>query len=523
MEKKIYWNIWSFLFFAGALFAGFLVYSNLDKGLIFNDEVFYLFHFREFKNIITVDATNFFRIFQPFYTDNIYHFRIITYLLLNASTFLLFFFTAKFFKLKMNPFLLGFLGITYNFIAWPASNIVLHQYIGNTILVNFSLLFLLISIHYKKKYLLVASGFFLGILLFDGIPHVTVFVPIGLFLLFIFGRNEKPKILLFALGVLLAIVYYFVAVQSFSNFISQLEYLKIYQTFHIKQHPKSFFFYWFAKVIGFIFLPAFLICGAVYRFSGNKIKNLDIILTVLLGGYLLSLLFFPSGYFNYFFLLVLLFRFFLSEKTAKEKAFIATFFLIPFCLSFGSGAYFGIRSAVYSIYYILSLVIIISTIYPLRIYAIFVIIYLSGLYSFPDFTKTKDWKDFIFAEQNVPVQINGHPIYLDKYRNKDIEDLRPYLLNQSKVIYSNNHLMGYLFILNAKPPLPYYFTLKKYVLFYMEKNGDSPDDYIYLESDDYPFSPKEFVPLGFVKYPDKYQTVQAGRFTLYLPQNFQKK
>ncbi|MEI7486496.1 MAG: hypothetical protein WCJ72_03645 [Chryseobacterium sp.] len=101
--------------------------------------------------------------------------------------------------------------------------------------------------------------------------------------------------------------------------------------------------------------------------------------------------------------------------------------------------------------------------------------------------------------------------------------LRPYLEDQKNIIYSSNHLIGYLYILNAKPPIYYYFTLKDYIKFIMEKEHKTPDDYIYIESNDYPFSPKEIVPLKFVNHPEKYKVVKTGRFTLYLPSDYQKK
>ncbi len=523
MEKKLYWNIAGFIFLAGAFFAGFMVYTNLDKGLIFNDEAFYLFHFREYKNILTVDATNFFRIFQGFYTENIYHFRLITYFLLNFSTFILFFLTARYFKLKTNPLWIGALGVAFNFLTWNASNIVLHQYIGNTILINFSLFFLISTLQNKKNYLLIFSGFFLGILLFDGIPHASVVAPVVLFLLFNFWKNHKKNILIFFVGILLAIGFYFGFIQKFSNFVEQFEYLKIYQQFHTKQHPKSFYVFWMAKVLGFLFVPGFLSVFIIHRFVKDKIKTLNIIIAVFAVITLISVLIYPFIYLNYFLLFLLIYRYIISDKEIEKKSFLVLLFCIPFCLAFGSGAYFDTRGDAYFIYYILALVIVLNNLYPIKYYWVFTAFFVFQIFLFPKQFKEKGWKDFVFSEQTEPVKINGYNLYLDKGRKKDIEDLRPYLQNQKKIIYSSNHLMGYLFILNAKPPIPYYFALKNYVEFIIEKKDEKPDDYIYLESNDYPFDGKEIIPLKFVNHPEKYKIVKAGRFTLYLPENFQKK
>ena len=57
--KHNYFNGIGFLFLFGAFFMGYLVYSNLDKGFIFNDEAFYLFFYRDHQSLPTVDATNF--------------------------------------------------------------------------------------------------------------------------------------------------------------------------------------------------------------------------------------------------------------------------------------------------------------------------------------------------------------------------------------------------------------------------------------------------------------------------------
>ena len=523
MEKKISWNLAGLVFLFGAIFAGYFVYSNLNKGLIFNDEAYYLLHFRDFQKVITVDASNFFRIFQPFYTDNIFHFRVITYLLLNSTTFLLFFLAAKYFVLKIHPILIGSLGILFNFISWGATNIVLHQYIGNKVLTNLSLCFLLLYLLNRKSFLLIFSGFFLGILMFDGIPHVTIFLPVGLFLLLNFWKIERKNILYFGIGVLIAVLVYFTFIQKFSDFVSQLEYLKIYQQFHTKQHPKSFFFYWFAKVLGLIFFPGILAIFLIHRFARNRIKSINNLIWIVAFITILSLFFYPFVYLNYLLLLLLLYRYWLSENSFAYKTFLTLLFLTQFCLAFGSGAYFEGRSGQYFIYFILTIVVILSSLYDFRYFLAFVIYCVFQVALLPDFVHTKGWKDFVFTEQTEPVKINGHDLLLDKKRKNDIEDLRPFLQNQPKVIYSNNHLVGYLYILDAYPPIPYYFTLKKYVKFILDKKGDQPDDYIYLESNDYPFSPKEIIPLQFVNHPENFRVVKSGRFTLYLPKNFQEK
>lgn len=523
MDKKIYWQLTGVLFIFSALFMGYLVYSNLDKGLVMNDEAYYLMHFRDYKEMITVDATNYFRIFQIFYTDNIYHFRIITLVLLNATSFLLFALAARYFKVKIHPLLFGFLGICINFLTWQGTIIVLNQYHGNTILMNLSLSFLLLFLLYRKSFFAIISGSLLGILFFDGIPHSIAIGPVALFILYNFWKESRQIVYLFFGGIVAGFLIYFVFIEDFSTYIAQFEYLEIYKSFHRKQHPIRFYFYWFALVIGFIFIPL----TALIFFFQKKVQNKKIVLDKLLFAFGLTLLFsaffFQNLHILYIFLGLLIYRFSLEESSNKEKTFLLILFLIPFGLAFGSGFYFHIRGGMYQIYFFLALNIILFRLYNFKVYLMYVLFFIGTLIFYPQFLNEKGWKDFVYTEQNIPVQINGHTLYLDENRNKDIEDLRPYLQNQPKVIYSSNHLMGYLFILNAKPPIPYYFTLKNYINFYIERNGDKPDDYIYIESDDYPFSPKEIIPLKFVNHPEKYKVVKAGRFILYLPANFKKK
>lgn len=523
MDKKIYWLLTGILFIISAFFLGYLVYSNLDKGLVMNDEAYYLMHFRDFREIITVDATNYFRIFQLFYTDNIYHFRVITLVLLNASSFLLFALAARYYQLKIHPVLFGFLGICLNFLSWQGTIIVLNQYHGNTILMNLSLSFLLLFLLYRKSFFVVISGAILGILFFDGIPHSIAIGPVALFILYNFWKENKRIVYLFFGGILLGLAFYFIFIEDFSTYIAQFEYLKIYKSFHRKQHPIRFYFYWFALVIGFIFIPLSMLLYFFHKKVSNKKVVLDKLLLFLGFVLVVTAFFFQNLHLLYVFLGLLIYRFTLEEPSNKEITFLLILFLIPFGLAFGSGFYFHIRAGMYQIYFFLCLNIILLRLYSIKSYFLFLVFFIGILLNYPKFLNEKGWKDFIYTEQNIPVQINGHTLYLDKKTNKDIEDLRPYLQNQQKVIYSSNHLMGYLYILNAKPPVPYYFTLKNYIQYYIEKNGDQPDDYIYIESNDYPFSVKEIVPLKFVKHPENYEIVKAGRFTIYLPQNFQKK
>ena len=289
--KHNYFNGIGFLFLIGAIFMGYLVYSNLDKGFIFNDEAFYLFFYRDHQSLPTVDATNFYRIFNVFFSENLYVFRIITYGLLNLSTFALYFFAGKYYQLKLNAILIGFIGIGFNFITWGISNIVLHQYIGNTILVNFSLSFIFIYLLYRKLFPLLISGFLLGLVLFNGIPHTIVIIPISLFLLFNFWKSSKKTILYIVIGGILGIIFYFSFIESLSQFISQFEWIKFYQQFHTKQHPKSFFFYWILKVVGFILLPSGILIGYIHQFSKNKIKILDFLIIIFAIIYIISLFF----------------------------------------------------------------------------------------------------------------------------------------------------------------------------------------------------------------------------------------
>lgn len=523
MDKKIYWQLTGVLFIFSALFMGYLVYSNLDKGLVMNDEAYYLMHFRDYKEMITVDATNYFRIFQIFYTDNIYHFRIITLVLLNTTSFLLFALAARYFKVKIHPLLFGFLGICINFLTWQGTIIVLNQYHGNTILMNLSLSFLLLFLLYRKSFFAIISGSLLGILFFDGIPHSIAIGPVALFILYNFWKESRQIVYLFFGGIVAGFLIYFIFIEDFSTYIAQFEYLKIYKSFHRKQHPIRFYFYWFALVVGFIFIPLTILIYFFHKNVVNKKAVLDKLLLVFGLLILLFSFFFQNLHILYVFLGILIYRFSLEESSNKEKTFLIILFLVPFGLAFGSGFYFHIRAGIYQIYFFLCFNIILFRLYSFKTYLLYLIFFVCNLIIYPNFLYEKGWKDFIYMEQNVPVQINGHTLYLDKGRNKDLEDLRPYLQNQPNVIYSSNHLIGYLYILKAKPPVYYYFTLKDYIQFMIKKAGKTPDDYIYIESDDYPFYPKEIVPLQFVKHPENYQKVQAGRFTLYLPKNFQKK
>lgn len=523
MDKIKYWNLTGILFIISSLMMGYLVYSNFNKGLVMNDEAYYLFHFKDIKNVLTVDATNYFRIFKIFYTDNIYHFRIITFVLLNTSSFILFYSISKYYKLKISPVLFGFLGTSINFFTWHGTIVLLNQYHGNTILTNAALSMLVFFLISQKRWLLVFSGFFMGILLFNGIPHSITVIPIVLFLLINFWKKNKPAIYLFFTGIIVAILFYFTFIEDLSVFIKQFEYIKIYKEFHTKQHPKRFYVIWLAQVVGFIFIP---LSAIIFFLRKKKIQKENIDKLLLYSGIAVAII--SAFYFNLFLFYVyiglLLYRFYITEGISLEKKTLCIMLvLLPFGLAFGSGFYFYIRGAMYQIYYFLAINIVVISIYNFRAYLIYLAFFTYTVAVYPLFLYDKGWKDFVYAEQTSKVQVNGHDLYLDKERKKDIDDLRPYLQNQTNVIYSSNHLMGYLYVLDARPPIYYYFALKDYVRFIIKKVGKTPDDFIYLESNDYPFLEREIVPLKFVDHPEKYKVVKAGRFTLYLPSNFQKK
>ena len=520
MQKTIIYQLTGALFLITALYLGYLIYPNLDKGLIMNDEAYYLMHFRDYKEMITIDSTNYFRIFQLFYTDNIHHFRIITYVFLNLSSYLLFFLAAKWFKISINPFLFGLLGLCLNFLTWPPSNIVLNQYHGNTILMNLVLSSVMAYLLWHQRTLLVAAGFFSGIMLFNGIPHTLALGPVVFFLLYNYWRKNKLVIFLFFAGILIAILYYFTFIQSISHFISQLEYLNIYKQFHRKQHPVRFYLYWIGYVVGWLILPLSLSIFFIQKFIRNKKFVLDRILIVLAVVAVIISFFSSNIYVKYYLGGLLFYRFVLTQDNMLKKGFTAMLMLIPFGLAFGSGFYFHMRGNLYQIYLFLAISLIILTVFPFKYFGIYLAFFAWPVLNFHNYLYEKGWKDFVFAEQNSPVEINGHTLYLDVKRKIDLDHLRPYLRNQPDVIYSKNNLAGYLYILNAKAPVPYYFTLKDYIKYMMDRQKKSPDDFIYIESDEHPFSVTDLHPMEFVQNPAKFRKIQTGRFTLFLPENY---
>ncbi|MCX8533626.1 hypothetical protein [Chryseobacterium luquanense] len=518
-------TLYSIIFFIGALFVACITYMNLDKGFIFNDEAYYLSYYKNQGESLSFDRTNFFRIFKFLYTPNVYIFRIISITTLVLSNFLLFFSTLKYFNFKKNIFFLSFLGILIGFETWSISNLILHQYIGNTILVNCGVSLILLSFIYQKKWILTIAGFVISFVLFNGNSHSIIVIPIILYLFFQNSKQWKSNFLYFFIGFSVGIIIYFTFLDTLDNFIYQLKFLKEYLPFHRKQHSKTFMVLWAVYLFLNGILPSFIV-GLLFWRIKLKIEIFDKFIAVL-GIVCLSLfIFFPSYYIFFFILLthLLALRFMLNKETSKEsKYFVILLLLIPYCLAFGSQIWFHIRLNVYKFYYFLLIFIVINKLYKNKLWMLGYLIFICLMViRFPDILNNKGWKDFVFTEQTEKVQINGYDLYLDKGRKKDIEDLRPYLQNQKNVIYSSNHLMGYLYILDASPPIYYYFTLKDYLSFIIKKTNKTPDDFIYIESDDYPFSPKEIVPLKFVSHPEKYKVKKAGRFTLYLPSHFQK-
>lgn len=515
----------SYIFLIGTLIVACITYLNLDKGFIFNDEAYYLSYYKNQGESLSFDRTNFFRIFKFLYTPNVYIFRIISITTLVLSNFLLFFTTLKYFDFKKNIIFLSFLGILIGFESWSISNLILQQYIGNTILVNCGVSLFLLSFIYQKKWILTIAGFIISFILFNGNSHSIIVIPILLFLFFQNTKQWKLNFIYFFVGFSIGIIIYFTFLDTVDNFIYQLKFLKEYLLFHRKQHSKTFMVLWAV----YLFLNGILpssIFGLLYWKFKLKINVYDKCIAFTSLACLFLFIFFPTYYIFVFILLthLLALRFVLDKETSKESKYLILFLLlIPYCLAFGSQIWFHIRLYVYKFYYFLLIFIVINKVYKNKLWMLgYLILICFMVIRFPDILNGKGWKGFVFTEQTEKVKINGYDLYLDKGRKKDIEDLRPYLQNQKNVIYSSNHLIGYLYILDASPPIYYYFTLKDYISFIIKKSNKTPDDYIYVESDDYQFKVTDLQPIKFVNHPQQYQIVKTGRFTLYLPPHFQK-
>lgn len=518
-----------FIFALCAIFIATLTYLNLDKGFIFNDEAYYLFHYKNKGQMLTLDRTNFFRIFEFLYTPNIHLFRIVSITTLVISNFVMCFAVLKYLEIKGNVFLYSTVGIFIGFHTWSITNLIIQQYIGNTILVNLGIALLLFSKMHKKPWLSVISGFILSFILFNGNSHTVVLLPIFLFFLVTEKTGKLKKVLLFVSGGIFGIAIYFTFLDSIANFKSQLQFLKEYLGFHRKQHSVKFMILW----VIYLFLNGIFPVATAYlilwksKFSLKSLQIFDYILSFLGLTTIITFVFFDQSIFMVVLILfihLMVLRFCIrKDENINSKYLIVLLLLISYGLTFGSQTWFTIRISAYLVYYVVLMLFLIYKNYSQNWKAGFLFFIIVFAIQFPSLLHSKGWKDFIFTEQSELVQVNGHFLYLDKGRKNDIDALKPYLYRQEKVIYSSNHLLGYLYILDAYPPIPYYFTLKDYLDFIIKKRGDDRDDYIYIESNDYPFSPKEMIPLHFVKHPEKYQTVKTGRFTLYLPANFQKK
>lgn len=483
--------------------------------MIFNDEAMYLFQFRDYKTTFTLATTNFFKIFQPFYTDDIHLFRIITYIILNLSTFSLFFALGRYFKTAIHPVFIAMLGLCFNFFTWQASNIVLQNYIANTVLCNFILTFMVLAATFAKSTYLVPSGFFTGIFLFDGIPNTVLLVPM---LLYVFLVFEKKNFYLYLLGILIGILYYFIFVEHPSEFFKQLEFVKEYKVFHRKQHPDRLYFYWIVYLFIFLIIPLII---SIYFDKKFKIRNS--IIGILLVTNIITLFFKQNIYVEYLLLSFLLYTAADSLKDRSSLYLLILICLLPFGLAFGSNMPFEIRGRTYTIYYIIVLLIIINLQYTIKAYVLFLLFFLYSMYNFYAEFNDKSWKGFIYSEQTEKVNVNGYSLYFDKQRKKELDALRPYLQNQKNVIYSQNKLMGYLYILHAEPPMHTYFVFRQYMEYLIRKQNKVPDDYIYLESEKYPFNPKDFTPLTIVTNPADYKIIHVEDFTIYLPKNYKQK
>ncbi|WP_449399772.1 hypothetical protein [Chryseobacterium wanjuense] len=118
------------------------------------------------------------------------------------------------------------MGIFIGFESWNINNLIIQQYIGNTILVNIGVSLMLASMIVRKQFLIILSGFVLSFVLFNGNSHSIIIFPILAFFAVSDTKNRKSNFLYFFMGFTAGIVVYFTFLDTFDNFIYQFKFLK---------------------------------------------------------------------------------------------------------------------------------------------------------------------------------------------------------------------------------------------------------------------------------------------------------
>jgi len=454
---------------------------TLNKGLVFNDEGWYLLLLRDQPTDIT--STNFYKYFNYFNVSNLYYIRIATFILdliaITIFTSGIYLFNQHNNNIKRKDFLIIFLlcFIGYDLAAIPVAGVFSYITLNRTIALT-SIGLILLSKSYNEiisNTFLTISGFITGALVFIMITNSPFIILLMIFIFFIYGSFPKVRFIkvgYFIGGVLLAIIYYFVFIEPLNTFYNNIIYNanlvlnnKIkggYDMYSLFRWIKQLIIYYLFDVV----IYSFSLIGVVSLMKNSKLLKkitlIGLIIVVVLiyyykfvykfsnnlGGIssINPILITTTGIFIY--------NFYLQKKiSVLHLQYLIISLITPILLSFGSNIFFETRVTVYLTFLLPVSYLLLNNIedrkHITNIFLMVILLYSINLYPM---MKKSNWSGIVYTQQKTNTKTIGisQNVLLDEKRITGLKSIMKYTKAGETVSVSSLNLFGYVYLLDLK-------------------------------------------------------------------------
>ncbi len=503
---------------------------TLNRGLIFHDESWELLQYQQGAQ--TIDYSNWHRVLQFLYIDNLFQLRLLTFGIISSSAFFLGYTSSRLFDFPLASWIIGLLFIVFQFFLNSPVKLVPSYTNMNFVLINIAVSFLLLFIFEKRELLKIIfiglCSFFISILPF---VLVTNTVIIGVLFVFIFIYSAKNKLkycVIFILCLFIYPVIYFKFIQSPSHFWEKYEEARYYLSIDA-DYGLYGIFKWHAKML-IHFLQVPLLIFFLFKLKYLKIKftkNGNYMLMALFLGLLLIQLYqdvtfkfsqFPVTLWYLLFFLMLWASW--KELWQKKPDLILVLFFasLPYFASLGTVVRFQLKAASFFPYLAIAILFLIKHNYSFRPVILFTALSMVSVAVFFSYNFRTGWSNYNVLDQTERFSIsqNKGDLYLDRQRVKSLEEVRPYIGNNEKVLVSHENVWGYVYLLNARPLYLAFRFKENYFYYFLQRKNESPYSITYIELKRKPF-PETFKTFLNGKQSSDYslQIVDLNEFRIY--------
>lgn len=446
-KKKFLFNEKALLLL-GALLVLILLFWSLNKGMLFSDEAYYLFHLKQPS--FTAGYTKWHLYAEPFFQyDTIVKNRFIVVFILILTNIFLAKSIAYFFK---NKLFLNYLLIlifaqfaTTSPVGYSPSYLIFNQ-----VLCSLAVGAFLICTKNNAYYVKIILGIIFGIMMFNIPTSIGIFLPM---LLFDYFRHKQfiktiHLILFVVLGMLVWLGIYFATIEEFSLFkLNLLEAINVIA--NDDKHNMGGLLKWHLKIVVY-FSPVFLHFFLKYFDFKNIYSN--IFYKIYFYIVLMYVIYIAVSNGNYNFIMTPLYLLIIDKalelKLKKEIGFLFFLMLLPYFCALGTDVNLIYRSASYASFMFIALYIAYQNCDQKGL-SRFKFIYLIVLINFISYPFRECWEGYKLIEQKIPYAFGGETLYLDQKRYDQLISVKEVIKNKT-VFITDHRLYGYALLADAK-------------------------------------------------------------------------